>query len=346
MFLVLASCQKEIDLAATDPNIAGANDSTLLIKSITLVNYDINTGVAEGDSIIEHYSYDTVNRKVILSWENYSGDIPENLKEELSYNNQNLLSRIEYKYPAGYRPADNDYSAIEISYDAGNVLKKSVVNFANGSSEARTFNKKFLSSGNYQLEWLERPLTTGSDKTKRSAIFDSKGKNIIRVTEFSYPRVVTGTGNDIYTNIIITDSLSYDANGGLHKLFTNVIDTLSHTNENYISCEFISRLTKGGQLYNQRQALLNGIAAIPFGEVDDWFRYSFGILNFFPEGIEPLEYSRYPFITARVYDYNTRIYKEFTASSEIDSKGRLLKFKGFFNDSDLIPQEYKIAYFK
>ena len=129
-------------------------------------------------------------------------------------------------------------------------------------------------------------------------------------------------------------------------MILNKIDTAAKTNETKTTCEFITRESKGDQLYNQHQALLNGIANIPFGE--DLFaqHHIAGILSFFLGGLEPMEYSKFPYKTASVYNGLRNVYEETVGTSEFDTKSRLIKLRGFFRDADLIPYEWKITYYK
>ena len=337
--LVLASCQKGIDPNNPDPVIPDElKDSTLLIKSITST---WEKGTADEETLTEFYSYDTINKKITITWndpsENY---IADGSTVKLSYNTKGLLTRAEYNYPAGYVPWEYDYNTIDLAYDAGNVLQNITVKYSNASIESIAFTKTTPIAGKYQLTWDQSDLSTPGDKLIRRAVFDDKGKNIINVVDHSY-LVTDSNGDEIFTNFIITDSITYDESGSVIKVFSNRKDTLNHTSEDYISADY-TRLTKGDQLYNQRQALLNGVANIPFGDFDSPVSDAFGILSFSLD-YEFLQYSKYPIQTAKMHtwsDYN------FTASSEFDSKDRLTKFIGFFLDNTAKPQEYQITYFK
>jgi hypothetical protein len=344
----ITSCQKEIniDLENPPPVPPEIQDSTLLIKSITLV-WDV--GSPDEDSVIEYYSYDTVNKKIILTWNDPSGEFPAGSSAELNYNGKGLLSHIAYKYSNGYTPDDEDKSAVDLIYDADNVLQKITVKLYGGKSETTLFQKTILPANKYQLDWTE-PLAffSSNDSARLQAIFDIDGKCIRRSLIYSYATILDNDGNPVsYTQIRNTDSSIFDANGSISKVITNSIDTFRHTNETIVSGEFISRESKGDQLYNQQQALLNGIANIPFlGDESGSLRTLAGILSSFSGDWEPLEYSKFPFQTARIYNWDTKQYDSFTAVSEFDNRSRLIKFKGFFADSYLIPMEYKISYYK
>lgn len=260
-----------------------------------------------------------------------------------------MLSNVVYKYPAGYIPAEYDYNTIDIAYDAENVVKKITTKLGDGSVETIVFSKTMLSAGNYQVSWEETELALPGDRFPRKAVFNADGKNIINIREHLFVSDTTPTGDYIYSNLIITDSLIYDASGSLSKIFTTKADTLMHITESYTSYEFLTRQTKGDQLYNQRQFIMNGIANMPFGNsdlgsfiADDAFGILFSSLKY-----EYLQYSKYPIQAAKVYMWDAT-YKDFTASSEFDNKNRLTKYIGFFDDygSDLGYEEYRISYYK
>lgn len=338
--LVLASCQKEIDI--NDPDIIPeeVKDSTLLIKSITLL---ANRGLPDEDSVTEHYSYDTINKKIILTWYDRSGSwYADGTSAELSYTNKGLLYHVAYKYPLGFTPWDYDYNTIDIVYDPENVLQKITVKYSNGSIESKLFTKAILSGGKYQLSWDES--NSGPDDiVLRRAVFDAAGKNIINATEHSFIAETSPAGDNIFTNFITTDSLFYDASGNVSKIVRNEVDTLRHTTDSYIFYEFV-RQTKGDQLYNHRQTIMNGIANMPFGDPDAPVEDAFGILSFSLD-YEYQQYAKYPIQTAKARMWDGS-YKDFTASSDFDNKNRLTKFVWFFHDYDLEPIEYRIRYYK
>jgi hypothetical protein len=333
--LAFASCQKGVDI--NDPDIipGEVKDSTLLIKSISRF---ANT---DEDSLTEYYSYDTVNRKITLTWDDPSESyFPDGSQLELSYNAAGLLVHVAYKYPLGYTQWEYDYNIIDITYDADKILQSITTKYSNGSIESKVFSKTRLSSGNYQLTWDETNLP--DDKIFRKAVFDAEGKTIVNIIENSFIAETSPTGDDIFTNYIATDSLVYDASGSVIKIISSRVDTLRHTNDSYISYDF-TRQTKGDQLYKQRQIIMNGIANMPFGNFDSP-EDAFGVLSFSVDN-EYLQYSKYPMQTAKVHMWDGS-YKNFIAPSEFDNKNRLTKFTGFFHDYDLEPQEYRINYYK
>lgn len=352
VLFVLTSCQKgvDIDLNNPPPIPDEIKDSTLLIKSIRLVTLDPVTGLPDDDSIKEDYFYDTINKKIILTFDHAAShpDYSPFVGIEHSYDANGLLTNVIHKYKDGFVPDDDHLVSIKLDYDADKVLRKIDIKPFNGNLRTVLFNKTLLASGKYELKWNELLFglsNTGADDSAYvRAIFDKEGKCLKSEYSYSY-QTVAGGGDDTYTQIIITDSLIYDASGSISKITVNRIDTLSHEEESFVGCEFLSRHIKGDQLYNMQQVLLNGIANIPFGE--DLVRGSIsGILSYFPDGYEPNEYNKFPFQTAKIYDSYTKQYNDFIAISEFDSKDRLIKFRGFLMDNDLIPYQYQISYYK
>ncbi len=346
----LISCQKEIDVDPDNPPPVPdeIKDSTLLIKNISLRSFDPSSGLPDGDSIKEVYTYDTVNRKIIMTLDQAaSSQYFTGAGVEHTYDANGLLIDVLYKYENGFVPAGEDMVSVKLDYDAGKVLQKIAINYFSGDTKIVLLKKVLLSSGKYKLSWTE-PLfisnSSSGDTANVHVIFDETGK--LLKTEYSYSySMITGGGIEAFTKIIHTDSSYYDVNGSISKVVLNYVDTLRHENETFTVCEFNSRHTKGDQLYNMKQVLLNGIANIPFGE--DLFRGSIsGVLSYFQDGFEPMEYSMYPFQSARVYNSFTKQYDNFTAISEFDSKDRLVRFKGFLKDSELIPYQYEISYYK
>ncbi len=344
---VLASCQKEIDPNAPDLIPDEVKDSTLLIKSIKLVTLDPLSGLAYDDSIKEDYFYDTVNKKIILTIDHAAShaDYFSFVGIEHQYDGNGLLTNITHKYKDGFMLDDNILVSVKLDYDADKILRKIVASHFNGDIKTILFNKTLLLADKYQLEWDE-PLFRGfgEDTANVRAIFDKEGKCLMSEYSYPYQRVVGG-GSDTYTQIIQKDTLIYDAAGNVSKIVVNRIDTASHEEESFVGCEFLSRHTRGDQLFNQQQVLLNGIANIPFGE--DLFRGSIsGILSYFPNGYESKQYNKYPFREVKIYDRDTKQYKDFTGVSEFDSKDRLVKFTGFLNESELFPYVYQLKYYK
>jgi len=346
VLLVLSSCQKgvDIDLDNPPPLPGEVTDSTLLVKSIKLVTYDPTSGLAT-DSIKEDYFYDTVNKKIILTFDKAASgpDYSHFGSIDHSYNTNGLLTNVVYKYANGFVPGDDDMVSVSLDYDADKVIQKIAIHYFSGEIRNIVFKKTSLSSGKYQLNWTEPFPFSDGDTTALSAVFDATGKPLNRTQSYSYI-AVTGP-EEIYTKIINTDSLYYDAQGSVSKIIWRNIDTLRQIDELITSVEFTSRQSKGDQLYNIRQVLLNGMANIPVGE--DVFNGSIsGILSFFSNGFEPMEYSKYPFQAAKVYDGQTQAYDNFTGVSTFDSKDRLTKLRGFLAEVELEPYEWSITYYK
>jgi hypothetical protein len=347
-FLGLLSCQKGVNPAELDPIPEEVKDSTLLIKSISLRYFDPSSGLPVDDSIKEVYTYDTVNRKIILTVDQAASSLyVTGAGVEHTYNANGLLIDLVYKYENGFIPSDDEMVSVKLDYDAGKVLQKIAINYFSGDTKIVLLKKALLLSGKYQLSWTEPLLISkpsSGDTANVRATFD-EGGNCLK-SEFSYSyETIVGAGEEAYTKIIMTDTMYYDAKGSVNKVVSTYVDTLLHENETFTACEFNSRESKGDQLYNMKQVLLNGIANIPFGH--DLFRGgASGLLSYFQTGFEPMEYSLYPFQIAKVYNSQTKQYDSFMAVSEFDSKERLIKFKGFLNDFELIPYQYEITYYK
>lgn len=348
VLILIVSCQKEIDPTDPDQIPEGVKDSTLLIKSIRLNSVDPQSGLADDDSIKEDYFYDTVNRKIILTIDHAAShpDYFPFVGIEHQYDANGLLTNVTHKYRDGFVLDDDLLVSVKMDYDADKVLQKIAISYFNGEVRTILFKKTALSSGKYELKWNQPrfdPFTISEKNTTHiRSIFGKEGKCLW--TEYAY-KVSVGSGDEDYEEVIITDSLIYDAMGNVSKILVNIVDTANQKNETFVGCEFLARHSKGDQLYNQQQVLLNGIANIPFGE--DLVRGSIsGILSYFPDGYEPKQYHKYPFQTAKVYNSQTKQYDSFTAVSEFDSKDRLVKFRGFLNDYQLFPYLYEITYHK
>lgn len=352
LFLVLiftASCQKGVDIDLNNPPPLPGNvkDSTALIKSIKLKMLDPSSGLAYDDSIKEDYFYDTINKRIILTLDHAASHPDYSFFEgiEHSYDANGLLANVIHKYKDGIILDDDLLVSVKLDYDSDKILQKIAIRLFNGDTRTILFNKTLLSSGKYELRWNE-PLFMGfgEDTATVRASFDKEGRCLGSEYSYSYQRVAGG-GSDTYTQIILTDSLIYDATGNVSKIIINRIDTARHEEESYTGCEFLSHYTKGSQLYNQQQVLLNGIANIPFGE--DLFRGGIsGILSFFPDGYESKQYYKHPFQTVKIYDWDTKQYMNFTSTTEFDSTDRLVKFTGFLNDTEIFPYVFEIGYYK
>ena len=335
--LVITSCQREVDFTDTDPVTEYVRDSTLLIKSVSL--YDLGLQ----DSISETYSYDSINRKITLTFSNPSASIfPDGTVAELSYNSDWMISHAKYTYPAGYTPQAGDYNTVDVVYDAEKILQRITVNYSDGSVETKIYTKTSLTSGNYQLSWDESASGFPNDNLLRRAVFNTAGKNIINVVEHSFIAATSPGGNDVFTNRITSDTLFYDPGGNVSKIIRNETDTLLHTSQSFVSYNFSSRQTRGDQLYNQRQAIIRGIANMPFFDPDSDVEL-FGVLAASLEN-EQWQYLKYPIQSADIHwlgsDYH------FVSSSVFDSMNRLTEFKGFALDIGINDRIFKIKYYK
>jgi hypothetical protein len=338
--LFLSSCQKEVDIDLPEPGIEPGTklDSAQLIKSIGIVFYgDITTPLSGTDSIIETYNYDTVAKKINITWEatsNYqiSGGA------SFLYNADSLLSLVEYK---GSSVSADDYASMAIEYDEANVLKVLRITKGDGSVERKDFLKVPLASGGYTLSWDE-PL----EDIKRKAWFTTAGLCIKHLSDYTYAADTDPSGADIYTSIITTDSFAYDATNSVTKVYRNRRDTLRKTEVNFIPHEFLARQTKGDQLYLQRRALLNGVGNMPFSDEDDWYSGNFGILSLFLSPIEHMQYMKHPIQSSRVYDETSGTFSVINTPSVYDTKDRLVSFRGYFEDLNYPRHEFKIVYYK
>lgn len=339
VILALTSCQREVDFIDINNLPDNVKDSTLLIKSITFISDD---GFGVMDTVIESYSYDSVNHKVLITWNSTtSTDIPDGMTEEIGYNANWMVTHGVFTYPSGYTPGISDFTTVDVEYDAQKILKKITTKYADGTTDVRNYTKFMLSGGNYQLSWDEtNPADLLIISSLRRAVFNADGKNIISISDESFD---TGSSPPEFNNIIVSDTLSYDAVGNVSHIVRNVIDTLHHTNQSFLFYEFAGRETRGDQLYNQRQGLMHGIANMPFGDGDSNVGI-FGLLSFGLD-FENLQYLKYPVQTTNIYHWNNSNFI-FNSSSEFDSKNRLVKFKGFFIDLTTSDRIFKIKYFK
>lgn len=339
------SCNKNNDLQNPDPvtidsaTIMGFKDSTQLIKSISAFSYDSANGELE-DSATRYYFYDTLNKKIIISFQPVTNSNQSYDGVEYSYNNKGLVSHISWKYfattPGDYSP----FISSDYTYDDKNVIKNASVTLNGGEHYSVSFSKTVLPSGGYQLEWTPPALYNGyPDGTSFIVKFDTDGKML------AYYYVLEN-------RIESGDSAVYDANGSISKLidinffYKGPSSVTPDSVSSYTKYDFVSRGTKGDQLYNLNQVVNNGLANIP-----NSMSYNFiGI-----DGIDDYvyQYSKYPL-------QNTKINKvvnypeggsglhliNFNSTPEYDSKNRLRRYGMFFNDDVLSYVEYIISYYK
>ncbi len=341
--LVAISCQKELDIDLDKPPIIPdeVKDSTLLIKSIAWV---YNGGT---DSIVEHYNYDTANRKITLNWTDSETDpqdptyqsVYNNSKAVLTYNNKGLLIHVDYQYSALFTGRDYAISSIDITYDIENVVSQIDVRYLGGSTASRPFTRTTLANGNYRLQWEDSdPTDPFARTTTRMAEFTAEHKNVLN-SQLSYQSF-----NNVYFDLIVNDSLIYDEVGSVVRVMTNIKYEYDNTEQNFTSEEYSGRWTKGDQLYNQRKLILNGIADIPFNDESELISFYIGVLSF-QMGYETMQYSKFPIKGVRLEVYDGR-YEDVEAIVEFDSKDRLVRCSTFWLDTDVVSSEYRITYFK
>jgi hypothetical protein len=336
IILCVCSCNKHVD----DTVMNGIKDSSLLIKSITNIIYG-------RDSVTEYYSYDSANRKINIHWIydfNYPNFSSTLQSADLNYNNKLLLSHVSYNYK---KHKSEDRSEIDINYDAENILQKIVIKYFNGKNTTINFYKTILGGGKYQLDWVEHYVTNGvADSTILKSSYDNDGRCLSAYFSYSSPALYDDNGNILDSTLrMVNKTYIYDAEGNLNKIQTDIIDTFQETHENNTAVEFSGRLSKGNELYNQRQALLNGIANIPeiTNSSDATFIDMAGILSWFPFEFESQSFVNFPYTTAKSYSFMTKKYYNSTGRSEFDDKGRLVSFSGSLYGNDFA---WRITYFK
>lgn len=336
---VFNSCQQGVDDdLPTNPDPVdppAVADSTQLIKSITYYLYQ-DDGSYIRDSITETYNYDTINRKIKLQW-SVDNSPSDDYSATLSYSKDGKLEKAEWFYPPSHTITDWDPGMLTLSYDAEGTLHQIVMKKANGESKTRGFLKTMLLSGGHQLEFDEQEYFTGVtwhhvDK------FDATGRRYFYSYQYTYD---TGLG---LTTTYAEDSLAYDAQGSVVRAHGRYTNSISNTDERYISFEFSGRETKGQQLSNQRRLLYNKELDFEFITQSDEFSGALGILSYFNGDEDMYEYMKYPIKSATVQLYDK--VATFNASSEFDSLDRLVRFNGYTPDTDLIPVSYRIVYYK
>ena len=323
---VYTSCNKNDEpsppLSSKDSaTIMGFKDSTQLIKSIRELSYDSATN-AITDSTITYFHYDTINRKITLRLLDYSDPEQANRDSfEYSYNSKGLLNHVENKSST---TTSEDLQTEDIIYDADNVVKTVTDKSFDGTTLTYAMNKKPLASGGYSLNWFD--LLNAPDTAYYTVNFD----NANRVTSYYF-----------YGH---SDSIIYDAEGSISRIMqTEYLTPYSLTGaDTYPLYDFISRDTKGDQLYNLDRILYNGTSNFPA-------ETSFGVADEFQ-----YQYTKYPALSTKinrpvngVYEPGGGVYLiNFSSTPEYDSKNRLVKYKAFFNDREFRYLEYVISYYK
>ncbi|HXS56121.1 MAG TPA: hypothetical protein VN726_08340 [Hanamia sp.] len=324
--IVYTSCNKNDvpspRLSSNDSaTIMGFKDSTQLIKSIREISYDSATN-AITDSTITYFHYDTINRKITLSLFDYSDPGQANRDSfEYSYNNEGLLIHVENK---SSQITTEFLKSEDIIYDADDVVKTVTSRSVDGTTLVYSMNKEPLAGGGYSLSWFD--LLNAPDTAYYTVNFDNDN----RVTSYYF-----------YGN---SDSLIYDAEGNISRVMETVYLTpYSLTGaDTFPLYDFVSRDTKGDQLYNLNRIMYNGISNFPA-------ETSFGVADEFQ-----YQYTKYPALSTKInrpasgaYEAGGGVYLiNFSSTPEYDSKNRLVKYKAFFNDIKLSYLEYVISYYK
>lgn len=329
--LLFTSCQKEPTMPETQPRLGP--DSTLLVKSIERVYYDQNGNPS--DSATESYSYDTVNKKIKLTWT--GSDYWAGSAAEYTYSSDDLLTDIKFSYDNTWVPWSTDYTDIKIEYNNDNIVKRVTLNYRSEPQMIRNYVKTNLPNG-YRLDWNSR-----RDVNDSSTFYNIFNTDKI-CTKYSSEVILTDPVNGIYGHGFQIDSLVYNTSGNLSHVYRKMIDSLNHTSESFLKYEFDSRESKGSELSDQRRLLFNGVDNLRFNEADDWFWIS--ILGDVLDAYDYDQYSGVPIKSAKVYNTDADLIVPYTAASVFDSKGRLVEFKGFVDDGPLIKLVYKVVYYK
>lgn len=342
--LFLFSCQKDIN--RVDDQIFGRNyplDSLLLVREISMDLVDPVSGLPYGDSTIEHYQYDSVNRQITLNWTDFSGNLMTGISAVFTYHADGLLSGVEYKFPTGYTPTSADLHRMKLEYDNQQVIQRITKTFGNGATESTVFQKTLLAGGNYQLEWAEANDEIPSLPVLRRAAFDAAGRCLISEADYHYPSGLPGS----VAREKRTDSLHYTPDGNLGWVFRTLLDSATNTRDTFMLAEFYTRKQKGDNLFNQREMLMQGISNIPLDAYSLHFSGLFGILSYLPGDVENKQYMRYPYELGQLYNFGTGGYEVVQSLVVIDpGYDRLLIFRGFFHDANMIQLEYRIRYYK
>jgi hypothetical protein len=308
-------------LSNDSATIMGFKDSTQLIKSIRENSYD-SAANAITDSTITYFHYDTVNRKITFRLMDYSDpDQANNDSFEYSYNREGLLIHVENKSSSA---TSENLQTEDILYDADNVVKTVTDKSFDGTTLVYSMNKKPLVGGGYSLSWFD--LLNAPDTAYYTVNFD----NANRVTS-SY----------FYGH---SDSIIYDATGSISRIMqTDYLTPYSLSGaDTYPLYDFVSRDTKGDQLYNLNRIMYNGISNFPA-------ETSFGVADEFQ-----YQYTKYPALSSKInrpvggsYEVGGGLYLvNFSSTPEYDNKNRLVKYKVFFNDREFRYLEYLINYYK
>ena len=135
---------------------------------------------------------------------------------------------------------NEDVQTEDISYDVDNVVKSVTDKSFDGAMLTYTVNKTSLASGGYSLNWFD--LLNAPDTAYYTVNFDNTG----RTTSYYFSAY--------------SDSIIYDATGNMSKIRRTEYPPLPNAPNTYVLYDFVSRDTKGDQLYNLEQILNNGIS--------------------------------------------------------------------------------------
>ncbi len=302
--------------------IMGFKDSTLLIKSISGVDYDSKGNQTNIESTYYFY-YDTLHKKVYMTLQPVSSLPASNYVFVTSYNNAGLISNLTAN---ALDSNINLGGSTDYSYDAKGILESQISTFPDGSIETDYITKTDLPSGGYSLSEKSFEFT---DSTLSTQNFDVNGKMISK-SDLLLPLLNSGR----------KDSIVYDASGNVNKVIETYL-SIGAPSETHNKFEFISRDTKGDQFFNFNEILFNGIAHLPgneyislgspFGGFDNWYLY---------------QYTKYPSLSTKVYDEDSNSYITFNPNPEYDNKGRLIKYKMYNGDGNFFYLELNFTYYK
>lgn len=322
----ITSCKKS-DIAKSpipvdSATIMGFKDSTQLVKSLSINDYDSLGNFVDSSTV--YFYYDTVNKKIIISGQFTPSPSLANYLAVLSYNNNGLLTQETYN------PVDSGGS-INYTYDAQNIVSSQIITNFDGSTDATYLTKTSNSSGGYTLSYttLPDPINYPSDSVLETISFDATGK-VILAQEINLP--------DLSAQQI--DSIIYDANG-------NVINEIEYGNSSglgystYNQFEFTGRNTNGNQLSNLNSILYNGVTSFGFTFYGIYGSDFNGFDNWYLE-----QFTKYPAQSVTVYQAFTNSYETFSPNAQYDNLGRLTRLRMYNGDGSYYYEDYLLSYYK
>lgn len=344
LFSSLFSCKKN-DVAKSpiivdSTTIMGFKDSTQLVKSFTSTFYD-SSGNNQGSDSTVYFYYDTINKKVILTYQNvsslslaYSSGL-----EILSYNSNGLLIQDKTN-PAdtvGNGPDVVDVpNIVDFTYDAQNILSSQTVTYFDGSKEATYITKTNNLLGGYTLTYTTVPdaINFPSDSVLLSTSFDAKG-NVVSALDLKLPDL----------SRIQSDSIIYDASGNMMKVIEyGYTDNGATPNgyQTYNLFEFGARDTKGNQLYNLSSLLFNGVSNFGFMYDDPIQGSAFSGFN----NSYLYQFTKYPALNVKAFQEITNSYVTFNPNPQYDNLGRLVKYRFYDGDGSNYYEDDILSYYK